>query len=310
MRISGKTSIAFVTLAVAALSGCALTPPAAESALERARTAFRAAQTDPHVTSLAPTELTQASGALNHAEQLARQGADGEEIAHAAYLAMRQAQVARHHAMARAAEAELHRADATRNRVIVEARAREADAARAQAEKARAEALARASAAERAWAESVEAREQAQRKLSADITRLRSELTRLQARETERGWVLGLGSEMLFDTGQSTLKPGAQRALERVAHFMREYPDREVAVEGFTDSTGADAFNQQLSEDRAHAVRRALIEHGVPAKRIAARGHGEGFPVATNATAAGRQMNRRVEIVIASELPGQASAGR
>lgn len=75
--------------------------------------------------------------------------------------------------------------------------------------------------------------------------------------ETNRGWVLGMGGEMLFETGKATLKPGAARALERVAQFMTEHPERDVSIEGFTDITGSEALNQQLSEERAHAVRQA-----------------------------------------------------
>lgn len=316
MKIPSRTWIAMAAAAAIA-SGCALTPPAAKTSLDQAREAYRAAQADPHVAQLAPMELTQAGGALNRAEQLAAQGAEGEAIQHAAYMAMQEAQIARHRAMARAAEQELQQADAARNRVILEARARQAEAAREQAEKERAAALERASEAERAREQTaqqreqaMQAREQARKKLGSDIARLRGELAQLRARETERGWVLGLGGEMLFDAGKSTLKPGAARAIERVARFMNEHPERDIAIEGFTDSTGSDATNQRLSEERAHAVRQALVANGVPANRIQARGHGEAFPIATNDTAAGRQLNRRVEIVIAPEAGGQAAAGR
>lgn len=116
--------------------------------------------------------------------------------------------------------------------------------------------------------------------------------------ETEAEVLVNLGSEVLFDTGRFDLKPAAAAALEGVLAVLAKYPGSPVLIEGHTDSVGAGASNQVLSENRASAVRRWLMGRGVPADRITARGHGEGSPVASNDTAQGRQQNRRVAIRI------------
>jgi OmpA-OmpF porin, OOP family len=127
---------------------------------------------------------------------------------------------------------------------------------------------------------------------------LEAELAELRADRTERGLVVTLGDEVLFDVDQAELKPGGMQQLARVAEFLRENPDRNVLVEGHTDSTAPDAYNLALSQRRANAVEDFLITQGVDPTRIGAVGYGEQLPIATNDTAAGRQANRRVEIVV------------
>ena len=125
----------------------------------------------------------------------------------------------------------------------------------------------------------------------------------LQAKKTDRGMVLTLG-DVLFDTGQASLKPGATSILDRVAAFMNDNPRVNVRIEGHTDSTGSPDFNQVLSQNRAQSAATALQTRGVSPGRITAVGKGQELPVASNATAAGRQQNRRVEIVF-SDKSGQ-----
>lgn len=142
------------------------------------------------------------------------------------------------------------------------------------------------------------AAEEANRRLNEALGQLRSlvaEITNLQ--QTQRGLVISL-SDILFDVGKSTLKPGAQASIGRIAVVLTQYPQHQILVEGHTDATGSDEFNHQLSHDRANTVRTALIAGGVDASKISAEGFGETRPVATNDTPAGRQQNRRVEIVI------------
>ena len=127
---------------------------------------------------------------------------------------------------------------------------------------------------------------------------LEAELADLRADRTERGLVVTLGDEVLFDVDQAELKPGGMQQLARVAEFLRENPDRNLLVEGHTDSTAPDAYNLALSQRRANAVEDFLITQGVDPTRISAVGYGEQLPIATNDTAAGRQANRRVEIVV------------
>jgi outer membrane protein OmpA-like peptidoglycan-associated protein len=105
-------------------------------------------------------------------------------------------------------------------------------------------------------------------------------------------------SDILFDVGRSAIKPGSQANIERIAVVLRQYPQHQILVEGHTDATGSEEFNLRLSQDRANAVRSALVNGGVDASKISAEGFGESQPVASNDTPAGRQQNRRVEIVI------------
>jgi outer membrane protein OmpA-like peptidoglycan-associated protein len=129
---------------------------------------------------------------------------------------------------------------------------------------------------------------------------LERQVSDLQAEETERGLVLTLGS-VLFETNKASLQAGAQRTVQKVADFLNQYPERNILIEGFTDSQGSDTYNKKLSEDRAQAVRDELLKNGVDAERIDVLGYGEEYPVASNDNAAGRQQNRRVEIVISKE---------
>lgn len=133
------------------------------------------------------------------------------------------------------------------------------------------------------------------RTLEAD--RLRNELN---AKQTDRGMTISLG-DVLFDTGKAQLKPGGSREVRKLAQFLREHPQRNVSIEGFTDSQGSDEYNQSLSERRAEAVKRELVDSGIPEQNISSKGFGEEYSVADNNTSAGRQMNRRVEIVISDE---------
>ena len=137
----------------------------------------------------------------------------------------------------------------------------------------------------------VEARER-------EIRVLETELAELRADRTDRGLVVTLTDDVLFDVDQAELKPGGMQRLARVAEFLRQNPDRNVLIEGHTDSTAPDAYNLALSQRRANAVEDFLITQGVEPTRISAVGYGEQLPIATNDTAAGRQANRRVEIVV------------
>ena len=131
----------------------------------------------------------------------------------------------------------------------------------------------------------------------AEVDTLQQQLTSLQAKQTERGIVLTVG-DVLFDVGQATLKPGAVNEIVRLSEFLQTSPERRVRIEGHTDSTGSITTNLVLSQRRAEAVADTLAAAGVPRDRIVATGLGPDFPVASNATAAGRQQNRRVEVVI------------
>lgn len=142
------------------------------------------------------------------------------------------------------------------------------------------------------------AAEEANAKLNDALTQLRSlvaEITNIK--ETSRGLVISL-SDILFDVNKATLKPGATSNVEKISAILNQYPNYNISVEGHTDATGSDAYNQTLSERRAASVREALIAGGVSADRITSKGFGKTQPVASNDTPAGRQQNRRVEVIV------------
>jgi outer membrane protein OmpA-like peptidoglycan-associated protein len=262
--------------------------------LEGARTAYREAAADPQAQAHAPVELRIAQQSLNQAERLARDGIDAGLVAHHAYLATQRARTAQQLGQARAARVLAEE----RSRALLAEREREAErlAARArQAEIARTEAELQLKETERQRVDTTP-------DLGEEVKRLQHELAEVKAEQdlqrTERGWILTLRSDLLFDGGSAALKPGARRSIEGLAQFLQRNPARDIAIEGFTDSSGTLEGNRRLSERRAAAVREALVRQGVDAARIDARGYGPAFPVATNTTPTGRQLNRRVEIII------------
>jgi len=295
MRFDPKLTVIAAALLAA---GCAVSPEANQQ-LDQARASYQAAAADPAVQKYAQTELRSAAGALADAERHAKDG-PSELIQPNAYLAQQRAQTAMRTAEMRHTEQTIAGAGEERRRIQLEAREREAAAAREKArvaDDARKEAEARTAVLEN---ERLERDKQASASAgtTADVKRLEAELADLRAKETSRGWVLTLKNELLFDTGGSELKPGGERALDNLVQFLEKHSDRSIAIEGFTDSTGSKQLNQSLSEKRAWAVKAALVKRGIASNRIDARGYGPSFPVASNDNAAGRQLNRRVEIVI------------
>ena len=125
----------------------------------------------------------------------------------------------------------------------------------------------------------------------------------LETRDTARGLVVNM-SDVLFDSGQYTLRPLAREKLAKISGIVLAYPSLRLAVEGNTDSVGTEAFNQTLSENRAESVRSYLTKEGIPEASTTAQGFGETRPIASNDTADGRQQNRRVELVVSGEVIG------
>jgi len=261
----------------AALAACATTPERMQE-IEQARARVEALAQNPGATGSANRDLTAARAALARAEQAHEAGEDREVVAHLAYLADRRAEIG----LARIDEAEarqlISQAEAERNRVLLQARERDARAAREEAV----------------------ASQQAALQARAELESMQQQFAALQAKQTSRGMVLTLG-DVLFDTDQATLKPGAAVTIDRLADFLGRNENMRIRVEGHTDSTGSDEYNSELSRRRAQAVADALGAQNIPVSRIEVMGRGEGFPVASNDSAAGRQQNRRVEIVFSNE---------
>jgi outer membrane protein OmpA-like peptidoglycan-associated protein len=206
-------------------------------------------------------------------------------------------------------QAEADRLAAERAKLEAERQQAAADAARVAADAARAAAQAEQ---ERAQAEAEKARqaaEEANRQKEALRARLLSQLNQvLETTDTPRGLVVNM-PDVLFDIGQFTLKPAARERLARISGIVLAYPELKLEVEGHTDSTGSEEFNQRLSEKRADSVRDYLVGAGISAESIVARGFGETEPLADNSTAQGRKLNRRVEMIVSGDVIGTVIGG-
>ena len=239
----------------------------------------------PDSSTLASAELNAAQETLRKAEEAARENEPDSEVAHLAYVAEQQAAIAEAKLNEAKARQDTESAEAARNAALLEARERDVAQAQHEADQAKADAaLAKADAAE-AWRQVEE------------------------AQETARGVVLTFG-DMLFDTGGSTLKPGAQLLLDKLAAYLEQNPETRAIIEGHTDNVGSDAMNQGLSERRAGAVAAALQMRGIGIARLEITGFGESYPVATNDTSAGREQNRRVEVVLSDAKGGFVESAR
>ena len=278
-------------IAVAILSGCSSVPKE-NTSLNEAHSSYDSARNDPQVTNLAPLELKAAGDTLDQADQALSKGQGDAQVNHLAYIASQQVAIAEETAKRKTAELAVTEASAQRGQVRLEARTAEADAANQQA------AIAQETAAQQAAALAA-AGANAERD-QALIAQQEEQLKELNAKKTARGMVITLG-DVLFSTNKAQLKSGGIRNVQKLADFLNQYPQRKVLVEGYTDSTGSDSLNQALSERRADAVRTALVDAGISSDRINTRGYGEKFPVASNKTAAGRQHNRRVEIILSDD---------
>jgi outer membrane protein OmpA-like peptidoglycan-associated protein len=210
----------------------------------------------------------------------------------------------------REAEASRASAEAEAERVKRETDAQRA-AAQAEAERLRLQADAQNAAAQ---ADTEKARlatqdaNQLREKAEAERTELRSQLLQqfnllLETRDTARGLIVNM-SDVLFDTAKYSLRPVAREKLAKLTGIILGHPGLRLAVEGHTDSVGGEAYNQLLSEQRGTAVRDYLTHEGMPGNSVTSRGFGKTQPVASNETAAGRQQNRRVEIVVSGEIIG------
>jgi len=290
--------------AMAALAGCASVPE--NSLLNEARSDYSAAQANPQVTSLAPTELKQAGDALEKANDAANKKEDAAVVSHLAYLAKQRIAIAEETAKQKAAEAVVTSAETERSKIRLEARTAEASKAQQSAEAAQRQAEASKESAEASQRQAEASQQQSEmsqqqaREAEMRASQLETQLKELNAQKTERGLVITLG-DVLFDTNKAQLKSGGSRSLQKLADFLKQYPQRNVRVEGYTDSTGSADYNLELSDRRANAVRTALVDLGISNDRITTHGYGEESPVAGNDTAAGRQSNRRVEIVLSED---------
>ncbi len=239
---------------------------------DEARAKLTQLQGNSQLASLAPVAIKDAEAAVVAAEQPQR---DVELGKHLVFIADRKIDIAAAQAQRRLYEDQRKTLSEQREKARLDARTREADLAHGAVAAARQE-----------------------------NTELQRQLDELNAKTTDRGIVITLG-DVLFDTGKSNLKPGALNNLGKLVAFLNQYPDRNVTIEGHTDSVGSEEYNLSLSQRRADAVKSYLVHQGIAAARFTTAGLGEGSPVAGNDSAGGRQLNRRVEVII--ENPASAS---
>ena len=276
------------------LTGCT-GKPVKNAQLDLARASFERISGDAVVNRYSGNELNIARASLASAEKAWLAKADADEVDHRSYIALADAEIAQTLASARSDEELIASLKLSQRDAIVSLRSAEADAANSAAEQARNEAARLMAETEQLKAEAA-ARES---QLQAQLDEL-NELRALKARSTDRGMVLTLG-DLLFGVGKSTLKPGAISDIDNIATFMLKHPDRSVLIEGHTDDTGDGDSNRELSLRRAQAIGGALEARGVDFTRIETSGMGEDAPVASNDTAVGRQLNRRVEIIFPND---------
>lgn len=251
----------------------------------------RAQERVEHAQSQAAQEAVRAEEARNEAQREADQRAAAEQARAQSEQAQLQAQLEAH--------------QAAQDRAQAEQQLQQAQAARQQAEQQQ-QALAQQAEQARLQAQQADqARLQTEQQAEQQRQRLLQQLNQvLQTRDTAKGLIVNV-SDVLFDTGKSTLKPGAKVRLAKVAGIILAYPDLRLQVNGYTDSTGTHEINEALSQRRADAVRDFLTSQGVAQGNVSAEGFAESEPIASNSNAAGRQLNRRVELVVSGTAIGQ-----
>jgi len=263
---------------------------------------FRKMQEEEQANERAAAAQRQAE-AQAQAQQAAEQARMEQERRAQADAARQAAERARHDAELATAQAQQAAAQAAQDRAA-------ADAARAAALAQQQSAQAEADRARLAAQQADRELQQAEAEKTQLRERLRQQLNLiLETRETARGLIVNI-SDVLFDFNKYTLKPGAREKMAKVSGILLAYPGLKIQVEGHTDSIGSDEYNQRLSEQRADAVRDYLAAQGVPSGSVTAVGLGKAQPVASNDTAAGRQQNRRVELVVSGEPIGVEGTGQ
>lgn len=259
-------SISLVAALAVLMTACASTPKAPKGSAE-VRSKLTQLQNDPQLATRAPVALKEAERAVVEAEKPTKSKGLAE---HRVLIADRKVDTAQAQAQAYLLEDQRKSIGEQTAIARLDSRTQEVDAAKQEAGAAKQQA--------------------------EDLQR---QIAELNAKQTERGLIVTLG-DLLFETGRATLKGGAPENLNKLSAFLVKYPNRSVIIEGHTDSVGSESANFQLSQRRADAVKTFLLNQGVAGNRIVATGKGEGSPVADNETANGRQLNRRVEVIIAN----------
>jgi outer membrane protein OmpA-like peptidoglycan-associated protein len=274
----------------------------AKDSLEQARVVYRQAKANPNVTGTAQVPLIDAEKELQAAEKTT----DYKEMALLAYMAKKKSQTAIVMAEGKVADRELEQLQKESNAAIlkkkeheIKSKEQEVKNKEREIQNKERESAEKGRELEIANIEIEKAKTEAEQ-AKAQNAQLMKELSELNGKLTDRGIVLTLG-DVLFSFGKADLSPAANVSIAKLAQFLVNHPDRTLSIEGHTDSVGSDSYNDALSQRRAESVKMALVARGVGAERITTKGLGKRFPVASNSTAQGRQLNRRVEVVVLNQ---------
>lgn len=259
---------------VCVLAGCATAPTGPPPEVMRLNNQLAQLQANQRIAPNAADEISKAQDAVNALASQART-LDEKHYQQRVYVADRLVQTAEASGLARYQEQRGEQLGRERDQLLVQVKSSQAAQAQRSAEIAREDAT----------------------RARSQLDELRSKLTELQTKKTERGLIVTLG-DVLFEVDKADLKPGTMRSLNQLATGLRDDPNARIRIEGHTDSTGSRAHNMELSSQRAESVKTYLVSNGVDATRITTQGMGPDYAVASNNTAAGRQQNRRVEVVI------------
>lgn len=276
-RLQHQSRLVLIIAALIMLVACAQTSAPQGSA--NVRNKLNALQANQELASRAPLAIKEAEEAVRAAEIPQK---DEALARHRVVMADHKVDIAAARAQARLYEDQRTELSKASERARLDSRTKEADSARMDANLAREDARLARGDAEAARLKEIE---------------LKRQLEELNAKETERGIVITLG-DVLFATGRAELTGGAPEGLRNLAGFLSQYSDRSIVIEGHTDSVGSATANFGLSQRRADTVRSFLTDQGVATNRMRTSGLGEGYPVASNDSATGRQQNRRVEVII------------
>lgn len=275
-------------LALLFLAACATVPKGPPPEVVRLNNQLSQLQADSRITANAADELNTARNAVDALVSQARQ-LDEQHYQQRVYVAERLVNTAEAIGLARHEEQRGEELGRQRDQLLLQVRTQQASEARQAASAAEASALAERRRTQMAREEVAAAH--------AQLEMMRNKLIDLETKQTKRGLVVTLG-DVLFSVDKAELRPGAARSLDQLAQALRDDPDATIQIEGHTDATGSREHNMSLSRRRAETVQSYLISHGIDSARISSRGLGPDYPVTTNDTAAGRQQNRRVEVIV------------
>jgi outer membrane protein OmpA-like peptidoglycan-associated protein len=282
-----------LTVAITSMLGaCATTPPGPPPEVVRLQNELDRLHNDPRIAPNAPNELRDADTLVSSLAMNGRR-LEVHDYQHRIYIADRLVETAEAEGLARYAEVRAHDLGTERDRLLVDSRTRQLQNAQVAVADAQANAMQARDDANAARADAAASR--------SETEVLRADLSSLQAQQTQRGFVVTLG-DVLFEVDRAELKPGAARTLDQLATALNDDRRSTISIEGHTDSTGNPQHNVDLSLHRAEAVKSYLMQRGVDPARVTTQGLGQDYPVASNSTEAGRQQNRRVEVVVQTNV--------